>query len=376
MDDIAIDPIARRARCGGGAAWAQLDAAAAEHGLAVTGGFISHTGVGGLTLGGGIGWLTRQAGLSSDNLVSAQVVTADGRTVTASTAENADLFWALRGGGGNFGVVTEFEFALIELSPMANLGLFFWRPENAREPLRFARDFIPAMPDEFGGFVAGLNAPPAPFVPEQFQGVPGFAVLIVNWASAEEHAALIAPLRELAPQFELVTPIPYVGLQQMFDESAPWGILGYEKALYLEDLSDAVIDVMIEQLPGKASPMTFTPIFAVGGAFGRVPEDETAFGGDRATRWVFNIAAVAPQPDLLAADKAWVRGFWDALRPHARNSGSYINFLNDEDEDRILTSYGVAKYERLAAIKATWDPDNLFHHNANIRPRVSEAANT
>jgi hypothetical protein len=368
MNDVSIDPAAQRARCGGGTTWAQLDAATAEHGLAVTGGFISHTGVGGLTLGGGMGWLTRQAGLSSDNLVSVQVVTADGRTVSASADENPDLFWALRGGGGNFGVATEFEFALREVSPIANLGLFFWLPENAREPLRFAGDFIPAMADEYGGFVAGLNAPPAPFVPEQYQGAPGFAVLIVNWGSAEDHAAQIAPLRELAPQFELVTPIPYVALQQMFDESAPWQILGYEKALYLDELSDAVIDLMIANLPRKASPMTFVPIFALGGAYSRVAGDETAFGGDRSTRWAFNIAAIAPDPDLLAADKIWVRDFWDALRPHANNSGSYINFLADEDEDRVLASYGAKTYERLAAIKATWDPDNLFHHNANIRP--------
>jgi FAD/FMN-containing dehydrogenase len=246
MNGTAVDPATRRARCGGGATWAQLDAATAEHGFAVPGGFIRHTGVAGLTLGGGMGWLTRRAGLSADNLLSAQVVVADGRVVTASADENPDLFWALRGGGGNYGVVTEFEFALTELSPMANLGLFFWLPENAREPLRFARDFVPAMAEDFGGFIAGLNAPPAPFVPEQYQGVVGFAVVIVNWASAEEHAALIAPLREMAPQFELVTPIPHAALQQMFDESTPWQILGYEKALYLDDLSDDVIDLMIE----------------------------------------------------------------------------------------------------------------------------------
>ena len=273
-------------------------------------------------------------------------------------------------------MVTEFEFALAELSPMANLGLFFWKPEDAREPLRFARDFIPTMAEDLGGFVAGLNAPPAPFVPAQHQGQVGFAVLIANWASAEDHAELIAPLRELSPLFELVTPIPHAALQQMFDESAPWGIRAYEKALYLEDLSDDVIDLMLEFLPRKASPMTFVPIFALGGAFGRVPEDETAFGGERTTRWAFNIAAVAPEPDLLTADKDWVREFWDALRPHARSSGGYINFLTDEDEDRVLASYGAAKFHRLAAIKATWDPDNLFHHNANIRPRISQDASS
>jgi FAD/FMN-containing dehydrogenase len=376
MTSIDVDQAAQRVRCGAGTTWAQLDAATAEHGFAVPGGFISHTGVAGLTLGGGMGWLTRKAGLSSDNLVSAQLVTADSRTVSASADDNAQLFWALRGGGGNFGVVTEFEFALTKLSPMANLGLFFWPPDAAREPLRFARDFIPAMGEDLGGFIAGLNAPPAPFVPAEYQGQVGFAVLIVNWASAEDHAAAIAPLRELSPRFELVTPIPYTGLQQMFDESAPWGIHGYERALYLDDLSDAVIDVIIEQLPGKASPMTFMPIFSLGGAFGRVAEDATAFGGDRTNRWVLNIAAIAPEPALLSADKAWTRALWDELRPNAKTEGSYINFISDEgDDDRVVASYG-AKYERLAAIKAIWDPDNLFHHNANIRPAVPEGAST
>jgi FAD/FMN-containing dehydrogenase len=372
INTVAVDPATRRARCGGGATWAQLDAATAEHGLAVTGGFISHTGVAGLTLGGGMGWLSRRAGLSCDSLVSARVVTADGRTVTASAQENPDLWWALRGGGGNFGVVTEFEFALIDLAPMANLGLFFWTPEHAREPLRFARDFIPALPEAYGAFIAGLSAPPAPFVPEQYQGQPGFAVLVVNWGLADEHAATVAPLREQGPQFELITPIPYLALQQMFDDSAPWGIHGYEKALYFDQLSNPVIDTLIEALPRKASPMTFIPTFALGGAYARVGEDDTAFGGPRGTQWTVNLAAIAPTPDLLAADKAWVREVWDRLLPHAAGSGSYVNFIADDDPDRVIASYGQAKYARLAEIKAEWDPDNVFHHNANIRPAVAE----
>lgn len=372
LDTVTVEPETRRARVGGGATWAQLDAATAEHGLAVPGGFISHTGIAGLTLGGGMGWLSRRAGLSSDNLLSARVVTADGRTVTASAEENPDLWWALRGGGGNFGVVTEFEFTLIDSSPMANLGLFFWTPDKAREALRFASEFIPGLPEEYGAFIAGLSAPPAPFVPEQYQGQPGFAVLIVNWGSADEHTATVAPLRDLAPQFELVTPIPHVALQQMFDDSAPWGIHGYEKALYLDELSDPVIDLLIEALPRKASPMTFMPTFPHGGAYARVGEDDTAFGGPRTARWTLNLAAIAPDADLLATDTAWVRQVWDALRPHATGSGSYINFIADDDADRVIASYGEDKYARLAEIKAAWDPDNVFHHNANIRPAAKQ----
>ncbi len=373
---ISIDRENRRALVGGGATWAQLDAATAEHGLAVPGGFISHTGVAGLTLGGGMGWLSRRAGLSSDNLLSARVVTADGRTVTASAAENPDLWWALRGGGGNFGVVTEFEFALIESSPMVNLGLFFWTPENARDALRFANEFIPRLPDEYGAFIAGLSAPPAPFVPEQYQGRPGFAVLVVNWGSADEHARTVEPLRELSPQFELVTPMPHVALQQMFDDSAPWGVQAYEKALYLDELSDEVIDVLIEALPRKASPMTFIPTFPHGGAYTRGGQNDTAFGGPRTAKWTLNLAALAANPDLLDTDRVWVRQLWDTLRPHAAGSGSYVNFIADDDPDRVVASYGDSKYARLADIKAVWDPDNVFHHNANIRPAASESVST
>jgi len=367
LNQISVDPGAGRVRCGGGTTWAALDAATAEHACAVPGGFVSHTGVAGLTLGGGMGWLSRRAGLSCDNLVSAEVVTADARFVRASAERNPDLFWALRGGGGNFGVVTEFEFALHEVSPTANLGLFFWPLQEALNPLRLARDLIPALPDDLGGFVAGMSAPVAPFVPVEHQGTLGFAVMIVNWGSPQEHAKVVAPLRDLSPLFELVTPISHVALQQMFDGRAHWGVLGYEKAISLDSLTDDVIDVMIERLPAKESPASFMPIFPLGGAYARVPEDQCAFGGSRQTRWTVNIVALTTDSDVLARDRTWVRDFWAALRPHSSSSGSYVNFLTDDDEGRVRAAYG-EKYDRLAAIKATWDPANLFHHNANIRP--------
>jgi hypothetical protein len=175
-------------------------------------------------------------------------------------------------------------------------------------------------------------------------------------------------LRQLDPRFELVTPMPYVALQQMFDDSAPWGAYAYEKALSFDHLSDDVIDISIEHLPRKASPMSFTPIFPLGGAFGAVGNDDTAFGGDRHVGWVYNIAAIAPTPDLLDTDRAWVREFWTALLPHSTGTGSYVNFLADPDLDRVRASYGEEKYARLAAIKTAWDPSNVLHHNANIRP--------
>ena len=374
MNDVTVDAGARRARCGGGATWADLDGATQQHGLAVTGGFISHTGVGGLTLGGGMGWLTRKAGLSCDNLVSAEVVLADGQVVRASADQHEDLFWAIRGGGGNFGVVTEFEFAIHEVGPLVQLGLFFWGADQGVEALRVSRDIVAGLPEGVGALIAGLSAPPAPFVPQEHQLAPGFALLIASFGSPEEHAEIVAPVREaLAPLFELVTPIPYTELQKMFDEGNAWGTHAYEKALYLDELSDEVIAIFADQLPRKASPLSFVPVFPLDGAYADVGEDDTAFGGSRSARFVFNIAAICPVPELLEADRAWVRGFWEALRPHASSAGSYVNFMTDIEEDRVRAAYGAAKYDRLSRIKADYDPDNVFHLNANIKPLVPTA---
>lgn len=369
MRQVAIDPANKRATCGGGATWGDLDAASQAHGLAVTGGFISHTGIGGLTLGGGIGWLTRKVGLSCDNLLAAEVVTADGRIVRASPNEEPDLFWALRGGGGNFGVVTSFEFRLHEVGPMVNFGLFFWPAEQGVEALRFCRDFVRSLPEDMGVLIAGLSAPPAPFVPEQYHMAKGFALAIAGFGSADEHQRAVESVRTtLPPLFELVTPMPYVQLQKMFDEGNPWGILAYEKALTLTELTDEAIAVAAEHLPQVSSPLSFVPMFVVDGAYGRVSEDATAFSSSRSSRYVLNIAAVCPTPELLAADRAWVRSFWEAMRPSASGSGSYINFMSEDEEERVRASYGAAKYDRLAKIKATYDPDNIFHRNPNIKP--------
>ena len=371
MNGVSVDAGAMRATAGGGATWGDIDAATQEHGLAVPGGFISHTGIAGLTLGGGIGWLTKKAGLSCDNLVGAEVVTADSRIVRASAEENPDLLWALRGGGGNFGVVTSFEFALHRVGPMVNLGLFFWPLEQGTEALRFIRDFLPTLTDDDdNAFIGvGLSAPPAPFVPEEHHFRPGHALVVVGLGTPEEHARAIAPVLggSLAPLFQLVTPMPYVALQQMFNESAHWGTHGYEKALYLDELSDAVIEVIGEHAGRKTFPLSFAPLFGMSGAYGRVGDDETAFGGSRSARFVLNIAGHGTEQAVYEAERAWVRAFWDAMRPHATGSGGYVNFMAEADEDRVRATYG-AKYDRLARIKAEYDPDNVFHLNANIRP--------
>ena len=369
MRNISVNALDKRATVGGGVTWAELDAATQESGLAVPGGFISHTGVAGLTLGGGLGWLSRTAGLSCDNLIEAQVVTADGRVLTVSGDSHPDLFWALRGGGGNFGVVTSFTFRLVPVGPMVSLAMLFVGLEDGAHLLRLARDLTRDLPDDVAAFVGGLNAPPEAFVPPEVQLTPGYALALVGLGDEAVHAKIVERARgALDPLFELVTPMPYVALQQMFDGSAPWGILAYEKAVHLEELTDEVIDIITTHVPRKASPLSFMPIFCLGGAYARVPEDATAFGGSRSTRFVVNLAAIAPTPDLLAADTAWARELWAALVPHAEGIGGYVNFMTDADEARVRAAYGEAKYDRLAAIKAAYDPGNAFHLNANIRP--------
>jgi hypothetical protein len=368
LHDVHVDPASKTVTCGGGTRWAGLDAATQEHGLAVPGGVISHTGVAGLTLGGGIGWLTRKAGLTCDNLESAEIVTADGEVLRVSARQHPDLFWAIRGGGGNFGVVTKFEFRACGEGPLVQLALLSYDLEHGGEAYRAARDLISSLPDDIGVILLGGNAPPAPFVPEEYQGTPGYAVLLVGHGSAEEHQrATDAIRRAVPPLFELVTPIPYAQLQQMFDDTVPWGIRNYDKALNLAELSDAAIDVITGNFPRKASPMSIMPIYVLGGEFARKPEAETAFGGSRQTRFIVTMVAVAPTAELLDADRAWARATWTELVPHAEGVASYVNFMGEYEEDRVKTSYG-SKYERLAKIKAAYDPDNVFHLNANIQP--------
>jgi hypothetical protein len=375
MNGVDVDAPGRRAICGGGATWADVDAACQLHGLATPGGFISHTGIGGLTLGGGIGWLTSKAGLACDNLVAAELVTADSQIVRASADVNPELLWALRGGGGNFGIVTSFEFALHAVGPLVHLGLFFFGLDAGPAALRFARDYVRNLPETATAFLAiGLSAPPAPFVPEQYRFRPGHAVLVVGFGSADEHQATIAPIQRSLPNlFELVTPIPFVALQQMFDESATWGLLGYEKALYLDELSDAAIDVIGEHVPRKTSPLSFCPTFVLSGTYLSRGDSDTAFGGRRARGYVFNIEAASTERAGFEADRRWVRNFWNAMRPHATGSGGYVNFMVEADEDRVRASYGEEKYRRLARVKARYDPENVFHLNANVKP-ASEAS--
>ncbi|MEU4544838.1 FAD-binding oxidoreductase [Nonomuraea dietziae] len=367
---VEVDPEGRRAVCGGGATWADVDGATQAYGLATPGGTISHTGIGGLTLGGGFGWLTRGHGLTADNLEAAEVVLSTGERVRASQEDHPDLYWAIRGGGGNFGVVTSFTYRLHPVGPAVQVAMLFWEAERGCEAVGLIHDVVANLPDDFGALIGfGMSAPPAPFVPEQHRFRPGHALILAGFGAPERHEAVLSRLRAaLEPLFEFVSPMPYTQLQSMLDESAPWGILAYEKALDLPTITPEAADTLCDQAALKGSPMSFMPSFHLGGAFSEVSDDATAFGGSRQPHYTISIAAITPDPGALSAERDWARAAWEAMQPYGMGSGTYVNFIADPDEDRVRASYGPRKYERLSAIKRTYDPGNLFHLNANIRP--------
>ena len=363
MDAAVVDPQARRVRCGGGALLGPVIAAAQEHGLAYPVGAIGHTGVGGLTLGGGMGWLTRKHGLSIDNLMSAEVVLADGSIVRADENKHADLFWALRGGGGNFGVVTEFEFQLHPVGPMVQLAMLFFTLDQGREFLEAVRDISTSLPAETNIIFGGLNAPPEPFVPQEHHFKPGWMVAIVGFGSEAEQAGVVARMRDaVTPLFEMVTPIPYAALQTMLDEANAWGFYDYEKGCSIPELSDGVIDVLVEAMPKKASPLSATLVYRLDGAYCDVAEDATAYSGTRTPQYGVFTFATCPTLDLLEVDRAWVRGMIDALKPYSLES-TYVNAVHELDDADVRTLYGNAKFDRLMQIKQKYDPNNLFRRN-------------
>jgi hypothetical protein len=370
MNSVQVDPDARLVTVGGGALLRDVDAATAQHGLAMPAGLVSHTGIGGLTLGGGMGWLSRKLGLAIDNLEGAQVVTAGGQVLHVCATEYPDLFWAIRGGGGNFGVVTAFEFRLHEVSPTVQFALFFWPQALGPEVLRLAREIIPGLPRDTNAVVASINAPPAPFVPRQHLFEPGYALLLTSFGAAQQHEELVAGIRRrIPPLFDTVAPMPYVELQKLLDGANAWGVHSYEKSAYLQDLSDDVIGVITDHSRRKSSPMSAFMVYRLDGAYSLVGDDETAFSGGRSPRYAAFMLGVAPDSELLAYERHWVRDFWTALSTHAISGGDgYVNGTVDYGDDRVRGSYGQAKYERLARIKAQYDPENTFHLNANIRP--------
>jgi FAD/FMN-containing dehydrogenase len=368
MREVTVDPERKRARAGGGALISDLDAATQAHGLAVPTGLVGHTGIGGITLGGGMGWLTRQAGMACDNVESVEIVVADGRVLRASAEENPDLFWALRGGGGNFGVVTEFEYRLHEVGPMVQFGVLFWEADRGSEALRAIREACATLPRSCNVLIAGLNAPPAPFVPAEHHLKAGFALVLCGFGDPEEHAQAVDRLRAaLPPLVEAVTPMPYTALGQLFDQANAWGQYYYESSTRYAELTDDVIDVLVTHLTRRDSPASAILTYRLDEAYSEVEPDATAFGGTRDPQYITFLMAIAPDAEVLAADRRWVRDLREALQPLAFDAGTYVNVMSEPDERRVRTAYG-AKYDRLARIKAVYDPGNVFHRNINIKP--------
>jgi FAD/FMN-containing dehydrogenase len=365
LKDVEVDPGNKTVRVGGGCVWSEVDTATNAHGLATPSGIISTTGVGGLTLGGGIGYLTRGVGLSCDNLVSAEVVTADGAKLTASEDENDDLFWAIRGGGGNFGVVTSFEFRLHPVSEVYG-GPILFELEDAETVLRFYRDFIQDAPEELGGFPAWQIAPPLPFIPEERHGEP-FLIFVTCWAGpVDQGEAALAPIREAAPVVaEHVGAMPYPALISAFDAHVPAGLQHYWKANFVKELTDDAIAAHLEHGPKVPTVNSTVHIYPINGAAHRVAPGDTAFAY-RDANFATVIAGMWPDPADNETNTAWVRDFYDATAPLSEEGG-YINFMADDDQERIRANYK-GNYDRLVEVKRKYDPDNLFRLNQNIKP--------
>ncbi|MFJ6632156.1 FAD-binding oxidoreductase [Streptomyces sp. NPDC091376] len=365
MRGVRVDAERRTARVEGGATWGDLDAATHAFGLATTGGIISTTGVGGLTLGGGIGYLARGLGLSCDNLISADVVTADGRVVVASEDEHDDLFWALRGGGGNFGAVTAFEF---RLSPVKDIygGPMLYELEDAGTVLRSFRDLIGEAPWQLGGFPGFQIAPPLPFIPEDRHG-DLFALIVACWAGPpEEGERALQPFHDIAPVVaEHVGVMPYPALNSAFDALVPPGLQHYWKANFVTGLSDAAIETHLRHAPGLPVVNSTIHFYPIDGACHEVAPDATAFAY-RDASFAVVIAGMWPDAADNEANTTWVRDYYEAVAPYSEEGG-YINFMAGDDQSRIKANYRI-NYDRLVEVKRAYDPGNVFHVNQNITP--------
>jgi FAD/FMN-containing dehydrogenase len=365
MRHVQVDPKARIARAAGGATWGDFNHATHAFGLATTGGIVSTTGIAGLTLGGGIGYLARKYGLTCDNLISADVVLADGSFARASAEDNADLFWALRGGGGNFGVVTSFEYRLHPVSDVY-VGIFFYEIDQTRNLLRFFREFIKDAPREYGGFPAFQAAPPVPFIPEERHG-DAFCAAVVHWAGGlDQGETAMKPFRDLAqPVGQMVAPMAYPWLNSAFDEIFPKGMRMYWKGNFVTELSDAAIEAHAEHGPKVPEVSATMHLYPINGACHDVGPEDTAFAYRNATfAPVYVVGWTDPAKD--AERIQWVRDYYEATAPHSE-PGGYVNFMDDDDQDRVRDNYR-GNFDRLARIKAKYDPDNLFHLNQNIAP--------
>ncbi len=367
MKGIRVDPETRTARVEPGCTWGDVDHATHEFGLATVSGVVSTTGVGGLTLGGGHGYLTRKYGLTIDNLLGADVVLADGRLVRASETENPDLFWGLRGGGGNFGVVASFEFALHPVETVV-AGPMFWSIDDLEETMRWYREWLPEAPEDVYAFYLTAEVPGEPF-PEEIHGEKVCGLVWCYLGDPEGIDEVLNPAREAAdPLFEHVGEMPYPALQSLFDDLYPSGEQWYWKGDFVDELTDEAIaeHARFAEVPTTKSTMHLYPI---DGAVHRVEEDETAWAYRDAT-WSMVIAGVDPEPENADRLREWARSYWEALHPHSAG-GAYVNFMMEEGTDRVRATYG-ENYDRLREVKTTYDPENLFHVNQNIEPAGGE----
>lgn len=367
MRGIRVDPQARTVRAEGGCLWGDVDHATHAFGLATPSGFISTTGVGGLTLGGGIGHLTRRLGLTIDNLRAVDMVLADGRLVSASADQYPDLFWAIRGGGGNFGVVTSF---LFQLHPVSTVyaGPMLWHMDQAGEVLRWYRDFILNAPEEIGGWFLFLNVPPGPPFPEELYGKTMCGVVWCYSGPLEQAEEVFAPIRGARPPaVDFVGPLPFPTFQGMFDPLVPKGIQSYWRADFVEELSDEAITRHIEHGASLPTPESTMHLYPIDGAAHRVGKHDTAFSY-RDANWAEVIVGFSPDPAKADLIRSWAIAYWEALHPYSAG-GAYVNFMMDEGQERIRATYR-DNYDRLAIVKAAYDPGNVFHVNQNIRPRT------
>jgi hypothetical protein len=365
MGEMGVDPDRRVATAQPGVLWGGFDAATAAHGLATTGGLISTTGVAGLTLGGGIGWLQRKHGLSCDNLIGAEVVTADGEVVQASDTERPDLLWGLRGGGGNFGIVSRFEFRLHPVSTVLG-GLLLFPLERGKEVLSTFCEWASGAADEASMLVAIMTAPPEPFVPPELVGRKAVGILGCWCGDIEAGHQAIAPLRALVPSADAFGPMPYTALQSMGDGGAPKGLRNYFRGGFVEDLGEDVIDVALSYGARMPSPMSQIHFHQMGGAVGRVPSGATAFSG-RHAGYTYNVVSTWTERTADDLHVSANRELAAALAPMSV-TGAYVNFAVDAEPDSVRLQYGEEIYSRLARLKREYDPSNLFHRNPNVRP--------
>ena len=367
MKGIWVDADKGVARAQSGLTWGEFDRETQLYGLATTGGRRTSTGVAGQTLGSGSGWIERKCGLTCDNLLAADLVTADGEIVRASESENPELLWGLRGGGGNFGVVTSFEFRLHPVGPVVTGGMLAWPRARAGDVLRFWRDYVETAPDEFGSAPALLTAPPAPFVPEHLQGRPAVAVIFCCLGDPEDGDALVKPFRGLAPDLDMVGPMPYAAVQMLTDEATPHGLRNYWKAENLRELNDEAIDTILDRAAGMTSPLSMILLEPKGRAISRVGEGDSALGGRDAahTLYCFSLWTDPAENDTHIA---WTRSLMDAMAPFTI-PGVSLNFTSDQQESKAKESFGSSeKIRRLVALKDRYDPTNFFRLNQNIRP--------